>query len=80
MGLVRELISAESGDGKQHKDLHRCTYEIFNTAEGTRLFQLNSYGTEDRKHPEKVSQTLQFNEESAKELINALRRAFPALS
>ena len=46
MGLVRELISAESGDGKQHKDLHRCTYEIFNTAEGTRLFQLNSYGQE----------------------------------
>ncbi|EYD76999.1 hypothetical protein Rumeso_01409 [Rubellimicrobium mesophilum DSM 19309] len=44
--------------------------------EGGRLFQINSYGSDARQIPGKLSQTLQFTEDSARHLYNALKAEF----
>ena len=43
---------------------------------GQKILQLNSYGSEGREHPEKQSQTLQFDESSAKQLYDVLKQEF----
>ncbi len=44
--------------------------------DGKRVLQLNSYGSEDRQVPGKLSQTLQFTEESAYQLYRVLKAEF----
>ena len=43
---------------------------------GGRVLQLNSYGSEGRDYPDKLSQTLQFDENSAKQLYDVLKEQF----
>jgi hypothetical protein len=43
---------------------------------GMRVLQINTYGSNDRDVPGKLSQTLQFNEQSARELFDVLQREF----
>ncbi len=40
------------------------------------IIQINSYGSQDRQNPDKLSQTLQFDNQSAHELFNALHEIF----
>ena len=79
MALVRELTLVEPQRTNQHEEVHLCTYTSFDTDTGSRLFQLNTYGAKKRAHPEKVSQALQFDEASARNLIIALKDVFPSL-
>ena len=44
--------------------------------DGKRMLQINSYGSNDREMPEKLSQTLQFDEASARQLFEILSREF----
>ena len=44
--------------------------------DGKRVLQLNSYGSDERHVPGKLSQTLQFTEESAQQLYRILRAEF----
>jgi hypothetical protein len=47
--------------------------------DGGCLLQLDTYGSDERQIPGKVSQSLQFDEHAAQELFSILRRAFPGL-
>lgn len=51
------------------------TYTVFNKGED-KYFQIDTYGKVDRKIPEKVSQSLQFDREAARFLVDALTREF----
>jgi hypothetical protein len=44
--------------------------------DGEKYFQINTYGSENRVIKKKVSQALQFNEESAKQLFEILKKEF----
>ena len=44
--------------------------------DGTHLVQLNTYGSNDRQVPGKLSQTLQFDETSGRQLRDILIREF----
>jgi hypothetical protein len=44
---------------------------------GRRILQLETYGSPDRKMPDKVSQSLQLDESAAQELKRIIERAFP---
>lgn len=46
---------------------------------GKRVLQLKTYGSPDRKMPEKVSQVIQLDEAGARELKAILQRSFPGL-
>ena len=51
------------------------TYTIFEKA-GEKYFQLDTYGRIDRENPEKISQSIQFDRETAQYLVNLLTREF----
>ncbi len=46
---------------------------------GPRIVQLDTYGSDERQNPGKQSQTLQLTEDTARELVGLLKRAFPGL-
>lgn len=51
------------------------TYTVFEN-DGEKLFQIDTYGKIDRKSPEKVSQSLQLNKETARALVDILSKEF----
>ncbi|MDR2044180.1 MAG: methionyl-tRNA formyltransferase [Clostridium sp.] len=52
-----------------------CTYTAFENA-GNKYIQIDTYGRVERETPEKLSQSLQFDKESAKFLVDLLIREF----
>lgn len=52
-----------------------CTYTAFENM-GKKYVQLDTYGRTEREMPEKISQSLQFNKESAKFLVDLLVKEF----
>jgi hypothetical protein len=78
MALVRTIGSAGARNtGRVHGEV-RCEYSIFEEARRTYL-QLDTYGSPERANPDKVSQSLQFDEEGARKLKALINRAFPSL-
>lgn len=55
-----------------------CGYSAVEV-DGHRIVQLETYGSADRAIPGKVSQTIQLDESSARELVRILRSAFPGI-
>lgn len=54
------------------------TYTVFEK-DGQKYFQLDTYGKSDRFNPEKVSQSLQLDEKSARYLVKILIKEFELL-
>ncbi len=69
--LNEENLSRED---KERNSIHtevRATYTVFEE-NGKKYFQLDTYGKATRQQPEKISQSLQFDQETAKYLIKLL--------
>jgi hypothetical protein len=62
--------------GKPHPTETECDFAIFDHG-GTRYLQISSSGSKGRKKPGHVTQTYQFDRESARELARVIRLAFP---
>lgn len=63
---------------KERNTVHdsiEATYTIFDK-EGERYFQIDTYGTDKREIPGKVSQSIQIDEKMAKILIQKLEETF----
>jgi len=63
---------------KQRNTLHDkvyTTYTIFEM-EGSKYIQIDTYGRIDRENPEKLSQSIQLDRETAKYLVNLLTQEF----
>jgi hypothetical protein len=78
---VMALIEGFEKSGNEAQRVHgtvRCGYRSF-TIEGKTLIQLDTYGSDEREIPGKISQSLQLDEQGAEELIAILREAFPGL-
>ena len=56
-----------------------CGYRMF-SVRGDRYLQLDTYGTDHRAQPGKVSQSIQLDEGAAEELLRLLLLTFPGLS
>lgn len=77
MAFVRRI---EAGDKERHS-VHEeveCTCVAF-VVEGERFFQLETYGSPQRKLKGKVSQSIQLDRGSAGELVHLLEQTFPGL-
>jgi len=57
-----------------HDEVH-ATYTVFEI-NGNKYFQIDTYGRADREMPEKISQSIQFDNDSAKYLVNLLVKTF----
>lgn len=55
-----------------------CGFSL-GTVGDRRILHLETYGSNARNIPGKVSESLELDEEAAKELVEILRRAFPGL-
>lgn len=51
------------------------TYTIFESA-GEKYIQFDTYGRIDRENPEKISQSIQLDRETAQYVVNLLTREF----
>jgi hypothetical protein len=75
VALVTRLEKEERSVATLHRT-HLVARYMVAEVEGGRLFQINSYGSDDRQIPGKLSQTLQFTEDSAHQLYRALKAEF----
>ncbi|MFO0968764.1 MAG: hypothetical protein U0793_24675 [Gemmataceae bacterium] len=78
MALVVELEPCQKERQAVHKKT-RCLFSVVNGSDGNRYFQLDTYGSDERQHPEKVSQSLQFDAKAAQQLVDLLKQTFPNL-
>jgi hypothetical protein len=77
MALIRRLLAAPSVVGRVHRTSVDCYWKSFE-AGGSRILQLDTFGSEDRQIPGKLSQTLQLDQEQARRLVNLINRVFPS--
>ena len=78
MALVNNIQLAT----KETQSVHgptECSYSIFSRQDQTYL-QLDTYGSNARKFKDKISQSVQFNRQSAKQLKELIEKAFPELT
>ena len=63
---------------KQRNIVHDEVYSTYSVFEinGERYVQLDTYGRVGRENPEKLSQTIQLNRDTAKFLVELLSREF----
>jgi hypothetical protein len=52
------------------------TYLIFSDSTGKKYFQIDTYGSEEREYPNKISQSLQFDEETVRYIVRLLKKEF----
>ena len=77
MALIRKFEARPIEPKRIHDDVE-CGY-VAATVNGRRILQLETYGSPDRKIPGKVSQSIQLDEASARELKRILERSFPGI-
>lgn len=66
---------------KQRNTVHeeaQATYTVFEL-DGEKYFQLDTYGRTDREFPEKISQSIQLNKDSARQLVRLLIETYDLL-
>lgn len=62
-------------NNKIHKKVI-CEYSIFEDSVGNKYFQLDTFGSQDRVFTEKISQTIQLDKNSAKKVVDILKKEF----
>lgn len=77
MALIRQFEARPLAPKQVHEDV-LCGYAT-KDIDGRRILQLETYGSPGRKHPGKVSQSLQLDEAGARDLKRSLERAFPGI-
>uniref|UniRef100_A0A4Y8Q3M6 Methionyl-tRNA formyltransferase n=2 Tax=Paenibacillus athensensis TaxID=1967502 RepID=A0A4Y8Q3M6_9BACL len=73
MALIRHLSKISRNSRVQAEA--ESTYNIV-IQNGRKYIQINTYGSKDRVHTNMVSQTLQLDEQSAKQLFDILKAEF----
>ncbi|MBE6069372.1 MAG: methionyl-tRNA formyltransferase [Clostridium lundense] len=76
MALIKEenIKKLEKTRNTVHQPVE-STYTVFEN-DGGKFFQIDTYGAPDRKMPEKISQSIQFDKRMAEYLIKLLKREF----
>lgn len=73
------LIESLHKDIKDRESIHRGTeakYFIVHNKKGEKFLQIDTYGSDDRQIPGKVSQSIQFSPEAIKQLKDLLSLEF----
>lgn len=73
------LVTSLKPDHRNFRSLHPTEVEalyLVSERDGKKVLQINTYGSAGREIPGKLSQTLQFNETSARELFAVLKKEF----
>ena len=76
MAFVENIDRDDKNFTGRHRTTAPCGYIVGQGSNGRRILQLNTYGSSDREIRGQVSQTLQFDELSAKQLYDVLKAEF----
>jgi hypothetical protein len=76
MARVRSLAQGNQAI-RAHETEVDCFYNVLNQPDGTRLLHLTTFGSDYRQSRPKSSQSIQINEDIARELISLLEATFP---
>ncbi len=74
MALIRKFERKNMDRASLHDEI-KAKYAVIER-DGRVLLQIDTYGRSSREHPEKVSQSLQFDREGAEQLYLILRQEF----
>jgi len=75
------LVSSLEHVRKERQIVHgatRCLVSVFEV-NGNWFIQLDTYGSDSREQPGKVSQSVQFDKRAAAQLLKLIRDTFPDL-
>jgi hypothetical protein len=78
MALIQGIERGQVSRHNRQDPVHRTVYSDFGSGR-YRYAQLISYGRADRKHPDKASQVMQFDEQAAAALVKLLAETFPQI-
>ena len=78
MARISDFQEVASGDDRVHSDV-LCGYKVF-SASGSRMIQLDTYGSNEREFTGKVSQSIQFDRSAAERLLVIIESAFPGIT
>lgn len=78
MARVRS-VERGSQDIKVHPSEVDCFYQTVTDGSGRRLLHLSTFGSDGRESSPKSSQSLQIDEQMARELMQVLRSVFPGI-
>lgn len=73
MALVKNICKISRNSRLQTEA--ECTYNTL-TQDGKKFIQINTYGTKERVHKNVVSQSIQLDEQSAKQLYEIIRSEY----
>lgn len=71
---LKDIQRIEKNRNIVHEKVH-TTYTVFHK-DGETYFQLDTYGCTGRENPEKLSQSIQLNSETARFLVDILRHEY----
>jgi hypothetical protein len=76
MAIVRELRLIHLEKDSKHTEAS-ASYSIVREKDGTKLLQIDSYGSTDREVPGKKSQSIRFSTSAIRQLRRILKEEFP---
>ncbi|MBO8161848.1 MAG: methionyl-tRNA formyltransferase [Thermosipho sp. (in: Bacteria)] len=74
--IVKDYLTRNNKERNRVHEIVEASYLTFIDDKGNKFFQIDTYGTKYRKLKNKLSQTIQFDKETAKELIEILKKEF----
>ena len=74
MALIEKLVKKDPGTCNVHQQIYG-RYKCF-SKHGIKYFQIDTYGLSTREKPGKISQSIQLNKQSAKQLWTLLGKEF----
>lgn len=79
MALIQTIEHVTKDRQVVHKPT-RCLASEFIGPGDRKYLQLDTYGSDNREFPEKVSQAMQFDEDGARQLVALIKATFPNLA
>lgn len=76
--ITKDNIKKVEKDRNSVHSKVRATYTVF-TSGGEKYFQIDTYGSSERELKDKISQSIQLDKETAKELIRLMIDVFDIL-
>lgn len=74
-----QAVTRSSSSIQPHKTESICTFQTVSGTDDEVLLHIATYGSAERAMPGKASQQIQFTESGARDLLEAIFSAFPAL-
>lgn len=76
MARIEHSLKYITKDRNYVHEIADATYTTFYADNGIKYFQIDTYGTKKRKQPNKLSQTIQFDKETASVIVHILKEQF----